>query len=351
MGPPLVDSEEYRKILNDLIDIRSITLCLLIFPLHYQFSSIEVKNIRWYDKNHKTLGFSAHYKAVSELMWNFSAATYEKERSRQEAKQVDLNFVVKFLLHNNLPNGEKSIPFESVDQVIGQVILHSFTLLGLTHTELETKTYMRGLSFVSPVNQPYALLVLELLHFKNLSGNPLEFTDLKNLANVTENPNILLISRVLSILPMNYKEGEAWQSYVDHDLLGFNSILKAVNRSMRNLFEMVLLSILIRNKVKIHHNQFIDISQRLPFFQENSTALGIVVKDFLMSEKQTSAMINEKYECCVSASEDLKKGIQFWNEIVLMVKELGSQNLIESSLLTQFSGADAFLKSKQSSLQ
>ena len=70
-----------------------------------------------------------------------------------------------------------------------------------------------------------------------------------------------------------------------------------------------------------------------------------------MSEKQTSAMINEKYECCVSASEDLKKGIQFWNEIVLMVKELGSQNLIESSLLTQFSGADAFLKSKQSSLQ
>ena len=66
-------------------------------------------------------------------MWNFSAATYEKERSRQATKQVDLNFVVKFLLHNNLPNGEKSIPFESVDQVIGQVILHSFTLLGYVY--------------------------------------------------------------------------------------------------------------------------------------------------------------------------------------------------------------------------
>lgn len=42
---------------------------------------------------------------------------------------------------------------------------------------------MRALSFVSPTNQPYALLVLELLHYNNLSGVEFSFTDLKDLGN------------------------------------------------------------------------------------------------------------------------------------------------------------------------
>ena len=68
---------------------------------------------------------------MSELTYNFLVDTYEKESTRQGTKQVDLNFVGKLLLHNNLPAGEKkTIPFQSIDQIVGQVILHSFTLLG-----------------------------------------------------------------------------------------------------------------------------------------------------------------------------------------------------------------------------
>merc|ERR1711879_726002 len=101
----------------------------------------------------------------------------------------------------------------------------------------------------------------------------------------------------------NFKKDVAWTGPVDHDLLAFNCIL-------------------IRTKVQVHHNCYAKISQRLPFYQENNTALGLVAKQFLMNEKQSNADIVENYPCCVSPVEDLKKGIQFWNEIVLMVKEL-----------------------------
>ena len=112
-----------------------------------------------------------------------------------------------------------------------------------------------------------------------------------------------------------------------------------------------MLGILIRTKVQIEHSRYASISQRLPFYQENNTALGIVAKEFLMNEQANSKnSIAEKYPCCLSPVEDLKKGIQFWNEIVLMVKELGSQNLIDEGALAQFVSADAFLKKRQSSL-
>lgn len=150
---------------------------------------------------------------------------------------------------------------------------------------------------------------------------------------------------------MNFKKNSAWDGVVDHDLLAFNCILKALGRSIRGLLEMVLLSVLIRTKVQVHHNRFVVISQRLPFYQENNTALGIVTKEFLMNESETNASIVGKYPCCSSPVEDLKKGIQFWNEIVLMVKELATQDLVERKILEQFQNADTFLKKRQHSLQ
>lgn len=80
-----------------------------------------------------------HYNKIAALPWNFTKIIYEKERSRQGAKQMDMNFIVKFLLHNNLDDVKvvqksaspvSSETFDSEDQIIGQVILHCFALIG-----------------------------------------------------------------------------------------------------------------------------------------------------------------------------------------------------------------------------
>lgn len=139
--PPLVDSQEYRKILDDLIDIRSRTLALLIYPLHYEFLSKPVKTLRWFDEKErpKNLDLQSHYNKIAALPWNFTKSTYDKECNRQGSKQMDMNFVVKFLLHNNLDDTKviqksaspvSSETFDTEDQIIGQVILHSFALIG-----------------------------------------------------------------------------------------------------------------------------------------------------------------------------------------------------------------------------
>ena len=72
----------------------------------------------------------------------------------------------------------------------------------LTDTDLEKKTYMRALSFVSPVNQPYALLDLKLLHFRNLSGNAFNFTDLQGLGK--KNFSIVYFKRPITNYNYNF---------------------------------------------------------------------------------------------------------------------------------------------------
>ena len=53
---------------------------------------------------------------------------------------------------------------------------------------------MGALSFVSPNYQPYALLVLDLLHYKNLSGNPFNFTDLKHLRKFSNRLPVIILT-------------------------------------------------------------------------------------------------------------------------------------------------------------
>jgi len=50
-APPLVDSEEYRRLLHDLMDVRTKTLGFLSSCLHEFYQSKRVVTVRWYDPN------------------------------------------------------------------------------------------------------------------------------------------------------------------------------------------------------------------------------------------------------------------------------------------------------------
>jgi hypothetical protein len=50
-APPLVDSEDYRRMLNELTHVRTIALAILTSELNEFFAQRRVITVRWYDEH------------------------------------------------------------------------------------------------------------------------------------------------------------------------------------------------------------------------------------------------------------------------------------------------------------
>jgi hypothetical protein len=68
---------------------------------------------------------------------------------------------------------------------------------------------------------------------------------------------------------------------------------------------------------------------RLPYFEEANTAMGLVLKSFLV-EQNTD--LKQRFPNCTNPIDDLKRGIQFWDE----VNESNTNNLSNHSILSEF---------------
>ena len=63
-------------------------------------------------------------------------------------------------------------------------------------------------------------------------------------------PNVLLISRVLSIVPMNLKSEDWGSNIVVRDLCAFHVLFKSLYKTLRNLCEIIMMIMFMDNRVK-----------------------------------------------------------------------------------------------------
>ena len=230
---------------------------------------------------------------VASLNCMINEVELNAEKERQQREKIGIKFVVDMQLYRSshkIPQREYEDELDvaiTSDEMKAVVLLQALELLGYLDTERSPSPYSLSLSHISPSFAEYALLVIELLRHQSLSGNPLQRIENEIKVNAKPDPKpdpdhpsdhsidnnnenndhereITLISRVLSVLPMSLK-GEAWHAHIDHDLMGVNSIYKAFNRSLRNLLEMLCLSLYLRHKAKLPNpRQYIDLA--LQFF-------------------------------------------------------------------------------------
>ena len=90
----------------------------------------------------------------------------------------------------------------------------------------------------------------------------------------------LLVSRILSLLPMELND-YPWFDEVSKDLLAFNTIVKALHKTLRNLIEVVAAVLFLDSRTTIDPYHYHDLPQTLPFGQESNTAMGVVI-DYIM---------------------------------------------------------------------
>lgn len=132
------------------------------------------------------------------------------------------------------------------------------------------------------------------------------------------------------------QEADGWQGPLDKELMGFNSSLKAVSKTVRSLVELLLARLIQKATVRCSNQVIISVGYELPFMRETSTALGIMLKETLALNSDLAAA-QQVLVCCDDIAGDLASGVRFWDSackaIALLSKSLSASFVAANELL------------------
>merc|ERR1719460_395852 len=124
---------------------------------------------------------------------------------------------------------------------------------------------------------------------------------------------LLLLSRVMSLVPMKLKN-DMWNADVDFDLAAFHSLVRILKRTLRQLTEASLCSILLKDLSRVKHlpqgfmcaspkkEDHLQTPALLPTFMLPRACMGIVVRHFLNYTGDAASFqkdIQQRFPCCM----------------------------------------------------
>lgn len=382
------DAEEYRKFLDALDPLRLQTLSLLAQPLHRWWASSAVSVHYWFDKKTtkklvpKDVVPIPYYATKS---WNVKESFVRPELERTN-KTVGLSFALTSLtdpafVAKTITKNVKKEDGKKSDAVKGDVRKDEIKFLK-TQDEIKLNTlwnmlqlrefvdgeehkltsWGRGLqAAIAELNTPELdesiYIGMELLRFKvlkevnfapALSGAP---------SREEDRTHTTLISRVASIVPINHKS-IGYTGPLSRNLLGFNSFIRTLTRSLRNMVEMVLASLLMNGDVERDREDLTELGLKLPFIDEVSAGLGIAVKTYLDELSNESDPTSEEakqrqkeklprmFAQAVDIVADVSLAFKVWDAMVVGVKVLREEGVLGDEA-NAFLAADKWLSGRR----
>ncbi|CAO3674388.1 unnamed protein product [Umbelopsis vinacea] len=376
---PLCNGEthEYRIFLQQLLNIRTQTLSLLSQPLHKFYQSRKVITVFWFDPSEEHImhhhsdhchtaanvshGLNNNASALNTVWensksWSITPAFLEEEKAKQQSWRVDVRFCLKATQDSaqaaktlNSPSKE----LESTDEVIAVVFSKMLEIRDfLTSKHIHTHWGTAFTAAADDNNQEALLTAFELIRFDILTS--------KELSKTYDNrPQGRRSHKAYSI---NIKDtifdpyDDTFTGQMDRDILVFNSFVKSLNRSYRNLCEMLLLSLFLNGCVKRERSDYAELSIRLPYVADMNAAMGMAVKHYLENaakEGSNAKALEATEKVFTTASDlngDLNKGFDFWDHLIKGIKVLKAAKSFEETC-NMFLEADAWLRPRRLPLQ
>ncbi|CEL95401.1 unnamed protein product [Vitrella brassicaformis CCMP3155] len=389
---PTVDSNEYRDLLNDLKEYRGRALGLVAMRLHKSFQERAITFSRYScNQNGGNQSESANEpeppKCHEGFSWVFTAEDLQGEQERQKKERkdggiIDLRFCLAWhhqqaetgaTLFSNLRSKSGSTMPSNQDTLLALVQLMLLENVGYFTREDGGMTVFGSALVQSPREfQEHALFALELMKVGCLSGDPLEAPldrpfpkGVKYVKSEAANANqrsALLLSRLMSLIPMKLKSHDMWNADVDFDLAAFHSIVKILKRTLRQMVEACVAHILLKDvtKEKFLPKDYMNPVKEnppLPTFMLPRNCMGVAVKFFLdykapdpssTPSQQRDAFreaLQKAFPACLAPYEDLQIAIRFWKEMMRIVDHLAETIDIED-FKSDMQQADAFLQEK-----
>ncbi|KJZ71770.1 hypothetical protein HIM_08855 [Hirsutella minnesotensis 3608] len=181
------------------------------------------------------------------------------------------------------------------------------------------------------------LLAFELIRLGLLTKN--QGDDLPGLprrGTEEEKSSLVLISQCATLLKLRHQV-YGYTGPLNKSLLAFRSLSSTVREADRDLIEAILASMFMYGQCKRERDDYLDISQRLPFLQEPDIGLGIAIRTFFDEDEPSddqetrAAKLAEFPKTFVPFAEaladDFRLCIDFVNAINQGVQTLDSKEL------------------------
>jgi len=389
---PLVDTQEFRTLLNDLNDYREKSINLVIKNLTGAVTRKPITCKAFWDQ--PTGRHSAFSQApagtpliiqpnaanAKGLRWRITAEGVQAEMERQKVDKVDLKFCLQW--HANEFNtdgqlyrditrfGEASFTKdkESLSALVHFMLLEHLELIADDGGMTVIGNALRD----SPKHllEP-CLIALELMKFGVLNGEPFEAgqadkpfppqMDYPKQPVDVQQKSILLLTRVMSLVPMRLRV-DMWNADVNFDLAAFHSLVRILKRSLRQLTEASLSSVLLKDlqHAKLLPPGFLCGSPAskdhlqthalLPTFMLPRACMGIVTHFFLTyvgEPEQFQKELVARFPCCVQPRLDLQQAFLFWEDVRRCVESMCEAGLDCADLAEDMRAAGQMMNDRQ----
>ncbi|KAF8889292.1 XPG I-region protein [Infundibulicybe gibba] len=306
--------------------------------------------------------------------WNVTAAVVEEELRRQNSATIDFSLCLGATATERLAArtkgkaGPAQGPLAKKDEVVANVIwrfleLRGFLLNTHTHSSLARAMYTAlkparlNDKFQDPLYLFLELVRAGVMHGHLWSGRA--FSGGPSFGTDDEKSSMLLVMRVLSIVPLNFKP-EPWSAPLSRELLVFNSFVRSLTRALRTLLEVTALNMLLRSDARQARDDLLDIALSLPFQTEVNTGFGVLAKVYLdalthinggqrvrdkdgegVREKKALALeiCEETFGGVKAPKAEVERGFRFWDVAVMAMRQLHSEGAVLRELIDQFEAA------------
>jgi len=376
---PLVDTAEFRCLLNDIQDYRSTALGMIARHMHPKFHTKEITWKAFWDA-HQARQQGGHGMPQEEqevrtlcpsirrgLKWAIDERAVQAEMHRQKCDKVDFKFCLNWhafefqndgqLVTDLQAPGEPSFT-NNANALAALVHFMVLENLELISSEDGGMTVLGNVLKDTPRNlQESCLVALEMMKFGVLSGEPFDAAQAERpFPPQVEYPTspvqprvkaVLLLGRVMSLVPMKLRN-DMWNADVDFDLAAFHSLVRILKRTLRQLVEASLASVLLKDlaRAKLLPPGFMCATPQkadhlttpalLPTFMLPRACMGIVVRFFLEYKGDAQSFqqeILQRFPCCMQPIEDVKLALRFWDDLRRCVdaiaEPLGAEELNE----------------------
>eukprot|EP00930_Biecheleria_cincta_P050595 TRINITY_DN3578_c0_g1_i1.p1 TRINITY_DN3578_c0_g1~~TRINITY_DN3578_c0_g1_i1.p1 ORF type:complete len:758 (-),score=151.08 TRINITY_DN3578_c0_g1_i1:402-2675(-) len=384
---PLVDTKEFRSLLDDLQEYRMTALGLIAMHLHKQFQQMQILCKAYWESNtiRQALGTSLTTNLPPEarliqpnlqkgLKWHIQRDAVDREMQRQGVQKVDFKFCLNWHAREFEQDGplmrgitERGVPTCSDDLRSLSALVHFIVLekLDLISSEDGGATVLSDVLKETPAHltEP-CLTALELMKYGQLNGEPFEAANPERPfpkevrypsaghmtpAERAHTCSTFILCRVMSLVPMRLRN-DMWDADVDFDLAAFHALVRMLKRTLRQLVEGAVANVLLRDlaRAKLLPAGFMcstptakegypNTPAELPSFMLPRACMGIVAKYFLSYEGRDAESfktdLQKRFSCCMRPVEDLKIAFKFWEDlrrcVNTMAESLGAEELAE----------------------
>ncbi|PFH58512.1 hypothetical protein XA68_13576 [Ophiocordyceps unilateralis] len=293
-------SEEYRKLVTEkILPLKEQALGLIIPRVHRGIGHKDITMRVWFDSkfaykiNHRALQPPPSQRVGS---WDVKEADLRKFFPADFAGPIYLevlalakpDFVEMTKAKDRTIRG-----IDSAEMVTSVAIWRFLHLRGYVDDQHRLTKWGNGLATTllalkeANENRPEmpgvdeaALLAFELIRFDVLSGRHGEdLPGMPRKGTDEDKSSLVLISRCATLLKLKHQV-YGYTGPLNKSLLAFRSLSSAAREAARDLVEAIVASMFMYGQCKRERDDYLDISQRLPFLQEPDIGLGVAVRTF-----------------------------------------------------------------------